>query len=1183
MRIQHVYELFALDGQTFITEVYRNLLKREPDEHGMAYYLGRLAMGDSKASIITQIVRSQEFGSCGQEVKGLKKLVTDESLSRYWILGWFINRRRANKALLSSVESIGRISRQTEALNNRSDSICISPEMVDNNIRHTIGSSVTGVQTNTCTYSEGQTVSTIVHIEDKNIEEGKIVLSDSMISISGFIVGDIAVEKVLISVSNKLALTNYGIPRRDVFEQYKNNPNGINVGYSAYIDALAPGDHELVYEITKIGGKKESKIYNITVRKSGNDANRELSWAAKEFYKKCAIKGKEIPIVIVIWNDAISNAGVFVNKKIFESLQSIKSEVAVVLPHEMTVFCGLDSINAYRTSEELSKILIGKIGGWVIFVNVDCFVKQELPDVIRSMANDACTMMYWDDIEEDDVDSDSGKKTVNYKTPGAPFITELFNPTLGYSWAVAINECVLEKIVNLGVKQFVINYPLAMFLNQPQKCLHIAEVLMRVPKKKDRQSLHSGARSVFLNQMQCVYKNAHFREIDDDHLIPNMLYSEWSAAISKPRVSVIIPTNGSNKRVEKILFDLKNKTNYQNIEIIVLDHTLSNPGCSKDTVSQIRKFADVIIPCDGPFNWSKFNNIGAKSASGDVYFFLNDDVEVLSGDWIDRLIDIVNIEKCGVVGPRLLFPDQHMIQSFGVSLLPHYGWAVSDFSFCSKNDRFHDNINYRPRNCSAVLGAAICVRSEVFHMVNGFNEYLPITFNDLDFCNRVRLAGYQVVVTPYFELIHHEKNSRANIEEMPMESNYWQQWKALHYNKDCYWHDIYLSGSASHELDPEPIERVLYAGIYGYRNSVKSILLFKLDHIGDFIQAIPAFYLLKRSFPAAEIDIILGPWNASIAQAIGIFRKIFTFDFYMEKSGEGRKADSGDAEVEVKRILGDIYYDIAIDYRSDGDTRYLLKTVSAKVLAGFSKSMFYPWLDISVEWEGNVSLWRKNLNGSLLLKRMSQAVIDAFLEGDDQSQFYKIGLHDNFISSCIVIHPFAGNDIKMWPEDYWVSLCSSLSEEVELPVIVIGSLADKSGYNSFIKKLKNVGVIDYVGEISIVNLPGFIANAACFIGVDSGPKHLAALIGIPTIAIQSGFVDPVVWAPMNAPGLSVIKKVFCSPCYLDDIRLCSENHRCMRGIYPGDIIRILKSFGFLKRNSSSLHGVVMGGRTPRSG
>lgn len=96
MPIQNITELFALDGNVFIAEAYRNLLKREPDEHGMAYYLGRLAQGYSKAAVIAQLAQSPECRPL-DEIKGLKKLVAEERRARHWLWGLFGRRQRLEK------------------------------------------------------------------------------------------------------------------------------------------------------------------------------------------------------------------------------------------------------------------------------------------------------------------------------------------------------------------------------------------------------------------------------------------------------------------------------------------------------------------------------------------------------------------------------------------------------------------------------------------------------------------------------------------------------------------------------------------------------------------------------------------------------------------------------------------------------------------------------------------------------------------------------------------------------------------------------------------------------------------------------------------------------------------------------------------------------------------------------
>lgn len=103
MSIQHIYELFALDGQDFITESYRNLLNREPDEHGMAYYLGRLAAGYGKARIIMQLAKSKESRP-HREIIGLEKLIKTEKSTDHWLWGRFGRRQQQERLLREGIQ-----------------------------------------------------------------------------------------------------------------------------------------------------------------------------------------------------------------------------------------------------------------------------------------------------------------------------------------------------------------------------------------------------------------------------------------------------------------------------------------------------------------------------------------------------------------------------------------------------------------------------------------------------------------------------------------------------------------------------------------------------------------------------------------------------------------------------------------------------------------------------------------------------------------------------------------------------------------------------------------------------------------------------------------------------------------------------------------------------------------------
>ena len=124
MPIQHVYELFALDGQVFITEAYLNLLGRVPDDHGMTYYLGRLAAGFGKASIIVQLAESKESRP-HHEIIGLEKLIKAEKHMNHWLWGLFGRRRRQERLLREGVQGLTHVTLRMGEVNN---TLCLLPQ-----------------------------------------------------------------------------------------------------------------------------------------------------------------------------------------------------------------------------------------------------------------------------------------------------------------------------------------------------------------------------------------------------------------------------------------------------------------------------------------------------------------------------------------------------------------------------------------------------------------------------------------------------------------------------------------------------------------------------------------------------------------------------------------------------------------------------------------------------------------------------------------------------------------------------------------------------------------------------------------------------------------------------------------------------------------------------------------------
>jgi GT2 family glycosyltransferase len=196
------------------------------------------------------------------------------------------------------------------------------------------------------------------------------------------------------------------------------------------------------------------------------------------------------------------------------------------------------------------------------------------------------------------------------------------------------------------------------------------------------------------------------------------------------------------------------KSTYPSFEIVILD----NGEVSPDAVGFIVRPEVMRLPYEQPFNWARAMNQGAARAGGDHLLFVNDDTEVLSPDWLEGLVEFSQLPEIGAVGARLEFPDGR-IQHVGVTLLDDipthafYGYpgAHPGYEFSS----------IVPRNCSAVTGACLMTRSEVFREVGGFTESFALNYNDIDFCLRVRETGRRIVFTPYARLCHHEAATRS--------------------------------------------------------------------------------------------------------------------------------------------------------------------------------------------------------------------------------------------------------------------------------------------------------------------------------------------------------------------------------------------------------------------------------------
>lgn len=232
---------------------------------------------------------------------------------------------------------------------------------------------------------------------------------------------------------------------------------------------------------------------------------------------------------------------------------------------------------------------------------------------------------------------------------------------------------------------------------------------------------------------------------------------------STPRVSIIIPTNGSRGTVrgrERVLVtdavrSVVERSTYPNYEIVLVADA-STPEAVLEDLRAIAGDRLIEVRYDGPFNFSAKINLGAVTATGDQLLLLNDDIEVLSPDWIQTMVALSDGDV-GMVGAKLLFEDgtiQHLGHLYERGHVTHVAAGVA----ADWPGPFADLLI--ERDVSGVTGACALLRREVFDAVGGLSLALPINFNDVDLSLKITRAGYRIVVTPHAVLHHFESKTR---------------------------------------------------------------------------------------------------------------------------------------------------------------------------------------------------------------------------------------------------------------------------------------------------------------------------------------------------------------------------------------------------------------------------------------
>lgn len=378
--------------------------------------------------------------------------------------------------------------------------------------------------------------------------------------------------------------------------------------------------------------------------------------------------------------------------------------------------------------------------------------------------------------DEDKIKADTSEHCEPYFKPD-------FSIDLLRSYNYISHLCVIRKTLFEDVGMFVGEFGAEQEYDFIFKCVEKAKRIVHIPKILYHCRMQG---ELYLeNQNRNEYDSNNGRKVVEAHLKRMNVLAEVKQTENvgvyrikykskgTPIVSILIPNKDEVEALKKCLDSIV-KTTYSNLEIIVIE----NNSILEETFAFYKKLETdgmtnakgenisvkvVTWKIKGSFNYSAINNYGASFAKGEYLVLLNNDVEILTADWLEEMLGICQRPEVAIVGARLFYPDDS-IQHAGIVVgIGGHARGVAA-NMLTGFQRIHEGYLHKATiqaNYSAVTAAFMMIRKSVFDEVGTFTEQLAVAFNDVDLCLKARRLGYEIVYNPYVEAYHYESKSRG--------------------------------------------------------------------------------------------------------------------------------------------------------------------------------------------------------------------------------------------------------------------------------------------------------------------------------------------------------------------------------------------------------------------------------------
>lgn len=401
---------------------------------------------------------------------------------------------------------------------------------------------------------------------------------------------------------------------------------------------------------------------------------------------------------------------------------------------------------------------------WVALLDHDDVLRENALAEIAIVINENpdCQIIYSD---EDKIDDQSNRFDPHFKPDFSP---ELFR-SMNYLNHLTVHRTDNIKTVSGWRHEFVGSQDYDLNLRiweciEDRQIIHIPKILYHWRATQGSTALSVTEKEYTEDAALKALKDHIERTKQRADILPieglPFYRTAYSIAEPKPLVSLIIPTKDKMDLLKGCLDSIVEKTRYENYEIIVIDNN-SEEEKTLDYFSQIKRLKTArVYKYQKPFNFSAINNFGVKKAKGDIIGLINNDLEIITPGWMTEMVSWAQQDRVGCVGSKLYFGNE-TVQHGGV-ILGIGGVAGHSHKYFHRNQLGYFSRLKVTQNLSAVTGACLFVRKSIYDDLGGLDEdNLTIAFNDIDFCLRVRKAGYVNVWTPFAEMYHYESISRG--------------------------------------------------------------------------------------------------------------------------------------------------------------------------------------------------------------------------------------------------------------------------------------------------------------------------------------------------------------------------------------------------------------------------------------